>query len=118
MSGGSSVPGEADRKSRSSQIGGHSHCRCAMKLGRTKMAIISGCKCPNCGTFIAPRIPPSDKKSLSSASRAWHLVCHKCPNEFDIPESRLDFISVSEEWLQEYDSLDLEAMILAPNSTL
>ena len=82
------------------------------------MGMASGCARPNCAAFIAPGLHPPDKKSFSPATRVWHLVCHECSKEFDILESRLDFVSVSEEWLREYNSLDLEAMILVPNSTL
>ena len=82
------------------------------------MAMASGYTCSNCSTFIAPRIPPFDKKSFSSATRIWHLVCD-CLQEFDIPESKLDLVPVSEQWLRNHHALDLEAMILKPiNSTL
>ena len=76
------------------------------------MAMASGCACPNCGAFIVPGLHPSDKKSFSSANREWHVVCN-CSHEFDIPESKLDLVSVSEQWLREHHSLDLEAAILA-----
>jgi hypothetical protein len=45
----------------------------------------------------------------------WHLICEKCSHEFDIPESRLDLVSVSEQWLRDHHALDLEAAILAVN---
>ena len=75
------------------------------------MAMVSGCECPNCGTFIAPRIPPSDKKSHSSVNRMWHLVCDDCSHEFDIPESKFGLVSVSTQWLRQHHALDLEAAI-------
>ena len=65
-------------------------------------ALVSGCECPKklCGTFVAPGLHPRNKKSFTG--NTWHLVCHKCSTEFDLPESDLIFESVSEQWLQEY----------------
>jgi hypothetical protein len=77
------------------------------------MAMVSGCACPNCGTFIAPRIPASDKKFLYSVNRTWHLVCDNCSHEFNMPESRLDLVFVSEQWLRNHHALDLETAILS-----
>jgi len=53
------------------------------------------------------------QESFFVVSRIWKLVCHKCSREFHIPESRLNFVSVTDQWLQENYSPDLEAMILA-----
>lgn len=78
-----------------------------------RMSLASGCACPQCAVFIAPGLHPRDKKSFSPVSRIWHLVCEECSRQFDILESRLDFVPVSEQWLQQFHSLDLEAMILA-----
>ena len=76
------------------------------------MAMASGCACPKCATFIALGLHPPDKKSFSPANRMWHLVCEKCSHEFDIPESKLGLVSVSEKWLRNHHAVDLEAMIL------
>ena len=76
------------------------------------MSLVLGHPCFRCATFVGPGIHPPDKKSFSSASRIWHLVC-ECSHKFDIPESNLYFISVSEKWLRDHHALDLEAAILA-----
>jgi hypothetical protein len=35
-----------------------------------------------------------------------------CGREFDIPESKLDLVLVTEQWLRDHNALDLETMIL------
>lgn len=78
-----------------------------------RMSLASGCPCPKCAALIAPGLHPPDKKSFSPVSRIWHLVCEECSRQFDILESKLDFVPVSEHWLEQFHSVDLEAMILA-----
>jgi len=77
------------------------------------MSLVLGHACFNCATFIGPGVHPHDKKSFSSMRRIWHLVCEKCSHKFDIPESKLYFVSVSKQWLREHHSLDLEVIVLA-----
>ena len=64
--------------------------------------LVSRCLCPNklCGAFIVVEAHPPAKKSYKN--NTWTIVCHKCSQEFDVPDSEIMLESVSDQWLREY----------------